>query len=1174
MYYCNLEEHAHGAACFDESGAFICRLPEHVHQDACLIRPTAQPTATPTPEPTATPEEIPEATPDEADEEPTPEPTATPEEIPEATPGEAEEAEPDTPDDAPETAYACGKQEHAHTAACCDESGTLVCALEEHRHDESCLAAALTAEEQAQVDAVAALIEAIPAQDALEALAAAYREAGDRAGFLAWFRETAAQVNEALAAYDALADALKAQVTGIDGLQAAKALLDALLASVAPALTDDGAYVSELAATGSEVFMAPDAEIAEEREQEDASTVRNGERIRYEFDVRTASYTDAAYGEGRVRLEFVLPLPAEKAVFDLSDMDWLDQTEGYAPVVTAQTMQLDGAEVSCQVLTGYRLLRGSTLEERVIPGAFTGYVTVSVLAMAQDEQVSVTLSAAMEHSAWDGTCPTHQTEEKRSVQTQTYTVRAQQTAYEAFLLRIEALEALGELDDASLQEAEALFVQLREALERGELTEEEFKELNDRVFWLVYGDPNSLAEPAVGTNWMALRSSGWFSQYSGSTLSTRTAQRSAAVLSANLLVDDDVSAAAQPSDVQVDDRGGTNASTDGSVSVSKTIAGTDLENVFDITLQVQTEINVSEIVHEPDMAVVIVMDISNTMNSNFGDVTRYAAAMTAAENFLDRFAANNSLGISKVGFVAFNTDAHQIFGLQSCSTQEQVNALKNTMRRNTGSIINASDYNTTHNRFTNVEAGLKMGADMLNGTKNKNKFIIFLSDGFPTTYIRSGYSGYDPYDTTGQIFKDRVLNKPCKYGTSYSDEAAIRARKRAAAIKSSGVTIFSIGVDVAGQTIQTYITQSEKASDHSVVDRTGTTYEIGDASSTEAYKSWLRDKIGSGYYYDSTNSDGLSSAFNTIFAEIKQKVEAGSVADWVANDPMPTINNSAETVEFIGFYSKKPELVSGNLTGSYAEDGENTASYVGDKAAISWDLKKSGYETSTSGGTTTYIYRLVYRVRLKNEIGSFGEGTIYPTNDTTILQYRTIQGTDGNLSVSDPKTVDFPIPSVHGYLAELRFTKVDTQGGKVPGAVFLLRHEESLCGICRGNGTSVTVADKTAVSGADGSVSFTKIPSGHTYTLKETKAPDGYLPNDNTYTVTVAYDQITVTVKDAGGNAVAWDDRFVNEFGFELPQTGGTGRMLYAVGGLLLTAAGALLLYHQARRRRGDRPSS
>lgn len=49
--------------------------------------------------------------------------------------------------------------------------------------------------------------------------------------------------------------------------------------------------------------------------------------------------------------------------------------------------------------------------------------------------------------------------------------------------------------------------------------------------------------------------------------------------------------------------------------MSKTIAGTDLENVFDITLQVRTPRTISEVIKEPDMAVVIVMDISNTMNS-------------------------------------------------------------------------------------------------------------------------------------------------------------------------------------------------------------------------------------------------------------------------------------------------------------------------------------------------------------------------------------------------------------------------------------------------------------------------------------------------------------------------------------------------------------------------------
>ena len=745
-----------------------------------------------------------------------------------------------------------------------------------------------------------------------------------------------------------------------------------------------------------------------------------------------------------------------------------------------------------------------------------------------------------------------------------------------YLAQVEALEAQGSLDDASMQTAFALLDQLREARELGELTEEEFSDLYNRVFYLIYGDPNSLAEAAVGTNWMALRSSGWFQRYSGSAASTFTARRTASVAAASvsLLADvDTTDTTPPPSDVQVNDHGGTNTSDDGTVSVSKTISGTDLENVFDITLQVQTSMNAHEMIREPDMAVVIVMDISNTMNSNFGGVTRYAAAMTAAESFLDQFTANNSLGVSKVGFVAFNTDAHKIFGLQSCSTQEQANALKNTMRAQTGNIINASGYADSHSRFTNVEAGLAMASDMLNGTSNRNKFIVFLSDGFPTTYISSGYSGYDPYDSTGRFY-DHVLNKPCLYGTSYSNEAAIRARNKAAAIKNRGTTIFSIGVDVAGQTIQQYITQSVNADGFSVVDRTGTTYEIGDASSTEAYKNWLCNSIGSGYYYDSTDSSGLSSAFSKIFAEIKQKVEAGSVADWVASDPLPTINGVAETVEFIGFYNKTPALVSGALTGSNTAGGENTASFSGEKKAISWDLKNSGYQATTSGNTTTYTYSLVYRVRLKNEYAGFVEGKIYPTNDTTTLQYRTVERTDGNLTVSPPKTVNFPIPSVHGYLTELTFKKVDSYGENVPGAVFTLAHDTNSCPVCRGDGTSVDVAPMESTSGKDGTVSFTNIPSGHIYTLKETKVPAGYAANPNPYSVKVAYNEVTVT--DSGGNVLNQDGTITitNTTSYALPATGGPGQLPYTMGGVLLTAAGILLLYIHAQRRRGDRSSS
>ncbi|MGN0772558.1 MAG: VWA domain-containing protein, partial [Candidatus Ventricola sp.] len=1156
----------------------------------------------------ATPGEAEETEPDEV----TPdEPEET--EPEEATPGEAEETE---PEEAPETVYICGKEEHVHTTECYDESGVLICALEEHLHDESCCVGMLSGQEQAQVDAVAALMQAIPSLDALETQMAAYREAGDRAGLLIWLREIAAQVDEALAAYDALADSLKSYVTDIDGLRAAKTLLDALIASVAPALSDDGAYVSELVATESEILAESKNESAEEPALEEAQskTVRIGESIRYGFDIRTESYTDTAYGEGRIRLEFILPLAQEKAVFDLEDMAWLDQTAGYAPVVATQIRQVDGENVACQVLTGYRLLCGSTLEEQVIPGAFAGHVTVSVLGMEQGEQVSVTLSAAMEHSAWDGTCPTHLTEEKRSVQTERFTVVANQPlSYESLLAQVEALEALDIWDDEAYAKAEALLEAISAAYESEILTMDEFQDLYIRVYILIYGEQEANAEPAYGTNWMALRDSGWFRKYSGAVytalkdVAPKALPERAAVMRARAAA----LSAEDGSQSQVVNPGGESPTDDKRVSVSKTIAGTDLENVFDITLKVTTTQKISEVYEEPDMGVVIVMDISNTMNDNFGGVTRYAAAMTAADNFLDQFAESNSLGISKVGFVAFNTDAHEIFGMQECSNQGQADALKNIMRQKTGPIINASNYNSTHNRFTNVEAGLKRASDMLNGTNNKNKFIIFLSDGFPTTYISSGFSGYDPYTGSGTIgsdgvFYDHVRNKYCTYGTSYSETAAIRAREMAETIRGNGTTIFSIGVDVGGQTIQKYIDGNFDYSDgtprydgngvpigddFSVIEypfegtwsyeiRGKVTYnlekqwEIGSDKDPGAYKNWLKTSIGSGYYYDSTDSDGLTAAFNEIFAEIKHQVQEGSVADWVANDPLPSFAESAETVEFIGFYDKTPELVFSNLTGSYEEGGENTASYVGEKAAISWDLKHSGYQTSTIDGTTTYTYQLVYRVRLKNENGVFVEGAVYPTNDRTTLQYRTIQGTDGNLTVSDPQTVDFLIPSVKGYLSELRFTKVDTQGGIVPGAEFLLSHDTSTCDICRGDGTSVTVADQTQTSGQDGSVSFTNIPSGHTYTLEETKVPDGYLPNNNTYTVTVAYDKITVTVRDADGKQVAWDGKFPNGRGFELPETGGTGILLYVAGGMLLTAAGALLLYHQARRRREDRSSS
>ena len=560
---------------------------------------------------------------------------------------------------------------------------------------------------------------------------------------------------------------------------------------------------------------------------------------------------------------------------------------------------------------------------------------------------------------------------------------------------------------------------------------------------------------------------------------------------------------------------------DSSVIISKTISETNyksgnsnLENYFDITLRVQTRTKAEE----PDVAVVIVMDVSNTMSYVFKntEVTRISAAQEAAEKFITDFANRSSSNKDikrQIGFVAFNTDAKEIFKLQPCMDTTTATNLINDMNNKTNDIMNATNYGKSHSRFTNIEAGLKMANDMLSKSNASSKHIIFLSDGFPTTYIKNGYSGYDPYDTTGKIFYDYVSEKKCLYGTSYSDEAAIRARKMATNVKNNGINIYSIGVDVGGQTIKAYVDQTNGQS-HSVVDRTSTTYEIGSDSSSDAYKNWLKNKIGSGYYQDVTNKSAMAGAFNEIFKKIMEMSEA----TWVAEDPMNTSSN-VKNIEFVGMYDGNKNLRdSVNLT-----NGNNTASY-NDKDRINWDLKNSNPTTIENGNITYYVYELHYRIRLQNELSSFeeidkntGNFKIYETNGKTTLNY--VIKTD---KTSTNGEIDFKVPSIVGYLGELEFKKVSALGDEftLENAEFELVHSPN----CPCHNELKKPSDNTltykASSKSNGSVKFINIPSGHKYILKETKAPNGHILNKTEYDVEVAYDK---TIYSIDGNKIIND---------------------------------------------------
>ena len=178
------------------------------------------------------------------------------------------------------------------------------------------------------------------------------------------------------------------------------------------------------------------------------------------------------------------------------------------------------------------------------------------------------------------------------------------------------------------------------------------------------------------------------------------------------------------------------------------------------------------------------------------------------------------------------------------------------------------------------------------------------------------------------------------------------------------------------------------------------------------------------------------------------------------------------------------------------------------------------------------------------------------------MRYRTIE----NNKVSEPKEIEFPIPSVHGFLGELEFKKISMNGTPIPGAVFTLSHDAGNCDKCRGDGNPVDVPNMTAEpSDENGAVSFKSIPSGHKYILEETTVPPGYSKTGDKYTVEVAYN--VVTLKE---NGVTVDDlthfTIINTPHTVLPSTGSTGKIPYTISGVMLITASILLVYKTRRR--------
>ncbi|MCD8231821.1 MAG: hypothetical protein LUD14_08405 [Clostridiales bacterium] len=159
---------------------------------------------------------------------------------------------------------------------------------------------------------------------------------------------------------------------------------------------------------------------------------------------------------------------------------------------------------------------------------------------------------------------------------------------------------------------------------------------------------------------------------------------------------------------------------------------------------------------------------------------------------------------------------------------------------------------------------------------------------------------------------------------------------------------------------------------------------------------------------------------------------------------------------------------------------------------------------------------------------------------------------------------------------ELQITKVDTgtQSVLLEGADFKL---EKLNSNGDADSSFGTAGSMTGTTDADGIVIFGDADNyegltAGTYRLTETKAADGYNLLENPITITIGSDG-TISADsyttDASG-APLLKVIVTNDAGIELPVTGGSGTLPYAMTGVLLTGSAACLLYKTKKRRKED----
>lgn len=220
--------------------------------------------------------------------------------------------------------------------------------------------------------------------------------------------------------------------------------------------------------------------------------------------------------------------------------------------------------------------------------------------------------------------------------------------------------------------------------------------------------------------------------------------------------------------------------------------------------------------------VIVVFDVSGSMNEYMGNQRRLARAKTAVNTMADTL-LNGSNNDVRMALISFSTDAQvvQDFTGNYTTYSGKVNGL-------------------TQGGGTNWEKALKL-ANQIQVRDNAAAFVVFVTDGNPTFRISRGNvsdSNLDMYDDgTYQYYRDNDV-----FGEGDDDSEGLNfdfAVSQVSAIAGANKSFYAIGISSDVTKVQNLTTQGGVAADHAFIASDGAAMENAFKSITESIKAVL-----------------------------------------------------------------------------------------------------------------------------------------------------------------------------------------------------------------------------------------------------------------------------------------------------------------------------------------------